>query len=110
MEAVHTLIKLSKKFKAKYLSLIRRLGKNRTIIAIARLLSETIYTMLKNNKEFIDVEFESLKLKSMENAFDNNYFERQEGLKERKLNNLKRVAESNGSTKNLIYRGGINKG
>ncbi len=66
--------------------------------------------MLKNSKEFIDVEFESLKLKSMENAFDNNYFEMHEGLKNRKLNNLKRVARSNGSTKKLKYMGGINKG
>ena len=38
----------------KYLSLVRRLGKNRAIVAIARTLIEIIYTMLSRGTEFID--------------------------------------------------------
>ena len=36
--AAHSVIKYSKKMKAKYLKLVRRLGKNRAIVAIARIL------------------------------------------------------------------------
>jgi hypothetical protein len=52
--ASHTAIKKSKKLRAKYLSIVRRVGRNRAIVAIARILAELIYTMLKNNKEFLD--------------------------------------------------------
>ena len=52
--ASHTAIKKSKKLRAKYLSIVRRVGKNRAIVAIARILAELIFTMLKNNKEFLD--------------------------------------------------------
>ena len=52
--ASHTAIKKSKKLRAKYLSLVRRVGRNRAIVAIARILAELIFTMLKNNTEFID--------------------------------------------------------
>ena len=38
----------------KYLSPVRRLGKNRAIVAIARILLETIYTMLKKGEHFVD--------------------------------------------------------
>ena len=65
--ASHTAIKKSKKLRAKYLSIVRRVGKNRTIVAIARMLAELIFTMLKNNTEFID-KIDSLterKIKSM---------------------------------------------
>ena len=65
--ASHTTIKKSKKLRAKYLSIVRRVGRNRAIVAIARILTELIYTMLKNNTEFID-EIDSLterKMKSM---------------------------------------------
>ena len=44
------------KFKSKYLSIVRRLGKKRSIIAIARILAETIYSMLKNDVKFVDQE------------------------------------------------------
>ena len=54
VETVHSLIKYTKKFKSKYLSIVRRLGKKRSIIAIARILAETIYSMLKNNVKYID--------------------------------------------------------
>ena len=65
--ASHTAIKKSKKLRAKYLSIVRRVGKNRAIVAIARILAELIFTMLKNNKEFLD-KIDSLtarKMKSM---------------------------------------------
>jgi transposase len=52
--AAHTVIKYSKKMKNKYLSLVRRIGKNRAIVAIARILAETIFTMLKKNVDFED--------------------------------------------------------
>ena len=42
VETVHSLIKFTKKFKSKYLSIVRRLGKKRSIVAIARILAETI--------------------------------------------------------------------
>jgi len=47
-------IKYSKKMKNKYLSLVKRIGKNRAIVAIARILAETIFTMLKKNVDFED--------------------------------------------------------
>ena len=65
--ASHTAIKKSKKLRAKYLNIVRRVGRNRAIVAIARILSELIYTMLKNNTEFVD-KIDSLterKIKSM---------------------------------------------
>jgi hypothetical protein len=40
--------------KNKYLSLVRRIGRNRAIVAIARILAETIFTMLKKNVDFED--------------------------------------------------------
>ena len=46
VETVHSLIKFTKKFRFKYLSIVRRLGKKRSIVAIARILAETIYAML----------------------------------------------------------------
>ena len=56
VETVHSLIKYTKKFKSKYLSMVRRLGKKRSIIDIARILAETIYSMLKNNVRYIEKE------------------------------------------------------
>ena len=52
VETAHSLIKFTKKFKSKYLSIVRRLGRNRSIIAIARILAETIYSMLKSNVRY----------------------------------------------------------
>ena len=54
VNAAHSVIKYSERMKSKYLSLVKRLGKNRAIVAIARILIETIYTMLTNDTEFID--------------------------------------------------------
>ncbi len=46
---------------------MRRVGKSRAIVAIARILAELIFTMLKNNTEFIDnIDFlTGRKMKSM---------------------------------------------
>ena len=54
VNAAHTSIKYSLKMKKKYLSIVRRLGKNRSIVAIARILLEIIYKMLSSGHEFID--------------------------------------------------------
>ena len=54
VNAAHTVIKYSKRMKMKYLSIVRRIGKNRAIVAIARILVETIYVMLSKGVEFND--------------------------------------------------------
>lgn len=48
-ETVYSLIKYIKKFKSKYLRTVRRLGKKRSIIAIARILKHILagYTILR---------------------------------------------------------------
>ena len=52
--AAHTAIRRSNRFRAKYQGIVRRVGRNRAIVAIARILAETIYSMLKEGMEFID--------------------------------------------------------
>jgi len=54
VNASHIAIKKSKKLRSKYLSIVRRVGRNRAIVAVARILAEIIFTMLKNNSEFMD--------------------------------------------------------
>ena len=54
VNAAHIVVKYSDRMRRKYLSLVRRLGKNRAIVAIARILLETIYTMLKKGEHFVD--------------------------------------------------------
>ena len=54
VNAAHSVIKYSDRMNRKYLSLVRRLGKNRAIVAIVSILIETIYTMLSRGTEFID--------------------------------------------------------
>ena len=51
--ASHTTVKRSKRPRSKYLSIVRRVGRNRAIVAIARILAEIVYIMLKNGVEFI---------------------------------------------------------
>ena len=85
VETVHSLIRFTRKFKSKYLSIVsivRRLGKKRSIIAIARILAETIYAMLKNNVRFVDKE-----RKEMVNP-DELYFKRLEELSLKKISNM----------------------
>lgn len=45
--ASHTAIKRSRRLRGKYLSRIRRVGRNKPIVAIARIPAELIYTVLK---------------------------------------------------------------
>ena len=54
VNAAHSVVKYSDRMRRKYLSLVRRLGRNRAIVAIARILIETIYTMLKKGEHFVD--------------------------------------------------------
>lgn len=54
VNAAHHVIKYSKRMRSKYLSLVRRLGKNRAIVAIARHLLEAIYAMLSKQVEYED--------------------------------------------------------
>ena len=50
----HIAVKKSKKLRSKYLSIDRRVGRNRAIVAVAMMFEEIIFTMLKNNSEFMD--------------------------------------------------------
>ncbi len=52
--AAHSLIRYSRKMRMKYPSIVHRLGKNRAIVAIARILVECIYIMLSRGVEFHD--------------------------------------------------------
>ncbi|MDA8055969.1 MAG: hypothetical protein M0Z77_10055 [Thermoplasmatales archaeon] len=45
--AAHSVIKYSQKLKKKYLSIVKRRGKDRAIVVIVRLLIEIIYAYLK---------------------------------------------------------------
>ena len=68
VNCAHTVVKYSVRFKKKYNSIVRRLGKSRAIVAIARILAETIYTMLSRHSRFVD-EIDSLtekKIRAME--------------------------------------------
>ena len=101
VKTVHSLIKFTKKFKSKYLSIVRRLGKKRSIIAIARILAETIYAMLKNNLRYIEKE----RMETINH--DELYFNRLEELSLKKINNMNKLAKNlqvYGDSANLIYR------
>ena len=65
VNAVHMVIKYSKRMKIKYMRLVRRLGKNRSIVAIARVLAEAIWTMLSRGVAFYD-EIDHLTERKME--------------------------------------------
>lgn len=54
VNAAHMVIKYSKRMKIRYLKLVKRLGKSRAIVAIARALAETIWTMLSRRIAFYD--------------------------------------------------------
>lgn len=69
----HIVVKYSVRFKKKYNSIVRRVGKSRAIVAIARILTETIYTMLSKRIGFVD-EIDSLterKIRAMEERAKN---------------------------------------
>ena len=100
VETVHSLIKYTKRFKSKYLSIVRRLGKKRSIIAVARILAETFDAMLKNNVRFVDRE-----RREIVNP-DELYFEKLEKLSMKKIMNRERInnPKVNNDSANLIYR------
>jgi hypothetical protein len=52
VNAAHMVIKYSKRMKIKYLKTVRGLGKSRAIVAIARILAETTWTMLSRRIAF----------------------------------------------------------
>ena len=87
VETAHSLIRFTKKFKSKYLGIVRRLGKKRSIIAIARILAETIYSMLKNNVRYIEKEREGTVNP------DELYFKRLEELSLKKINKMNNLAK-----------------
>ncbi len=53
--AAHSMIEYSKRMRSKYLSLVKRLGKNRAIFAITRILLESIFIKLSRKKEFDNI-------------------------------------------------------
>jgi len=68
VNSVHTLIKLSPTFKNSYRKLKKRIGKNRSIIAMARKLAVIIFNMLAKKKEFVEEHmFKTLKEKKIKN-------------------------------------------
>jgi hypothetical protein len=87
VNSVHTLIKLSPTFKTIYRKLKKRIGRNRSIIAVARKLAVVIYNMLEKKKEFVE-----------EHAFKT--------LKERKLKNMEsRSKRSHGFSRDEMVTG-----
>ena len=52
--AAHSVIKYSRRMRQKYMHIVRRTGMKMAIIAVARILAETVYTMLSRNVEFMD--------------------------------------------------------
>ena len=54
INAARIVIKNSKRLRSKYLSIVRRIGKKRAIVTIARILIEMIYTMLKKLDEVMN--------------------------------------------------------
>ena len=52
--AAHSVIKYSRRMRQKYMHIVRRTGMKMAIIAVVRILAETVYTMLSRNVEFMD--------------------------------------------------------
>ncbi|MCL4345161.1 MAG: IS110 family transposase [Candidatus Thermoplasmatota archaeon] len=68
VNSVHTLIKLSPTFKRVYRKMKKRIGRNRSIIAVARKLAIVIYNMLEKKKGFVEEHaFKTLKEKKLKN-------------------------------------------
>ena len=88
VETAHSLIKFTKKFRSKYMGIVRTLGKKRSIIAIARILAETIYAMLKNNVRYIEKE-----RKEAVNP-DELHFKKLEELSLKKIKNMNKLAKN----------------
>jgi len=68
VNSVHTLIKFSPTFKTIYRKLKKRIGRNRSIIAVARKLAVVIFNMLEKKKEFVEEHaFKAMKEKKLKN-------------------------------------------
>ena len=66
VNSVHTLIKLSPTFRRLYKKMKKRIGRNRSVVAIARKLAVTIYNMLAKKEEFVENHmFEALKKRKL---------------------------------------------
>ncbi len=97
VESAHIAIKYTKKFKIKYNKIVKRLGKKRSIVAVARMLIETIYAMLKEGKEFIDIEKDedSKAVKAGNDKIGFNdikmalYYQRLSQMRDRKISKMK---------------------
>ena len=63
--ANHVHYRYSRRMRIRYLSPVRRLGKSRAVVAIARNLAETIWTMLSRGIAFLD-EIDSLTERKIE--------------------------------------------
>ena len=50
VESAQIAIKYTRKFRVKYNKIVKRLGRKRSIVAVARMIIETVYEMLKNGK------------------------------------------------------------
>lgn len=84
VNAVHTLIRLSPTFRKIYRKLKKRIGRNRSIIAVARKLAVTIFNMLAKNQHFVEEHaFKPLlekKLKNMESKGEKAHEFKQEDM------------------------------
>ena len=89
VNCAHKVVKYSVRFKNKYNSIVSRLGKNRTLIEILRILAETIYTMHSRRVRFMD-EIDS--------------------LTEKKIRAMGERAESQRMSKDIESRGKILRG
>ena len=68
VNTVHTLVKVSPTFMGIFRKLKKRIGRNRSIIAVARKLAVIIYKMLEKKKEFVEEHaFKTLKEKKLKN-------------------------------------------
>ena len=65
VNAAHMVIRYSRRMRIRYLSPVRRLGNSRAVVAIARNLAETIWTMLSRGIAFLD-EIDSLTERKIE--------------------------------------------
>ena len=68
VNTVHTLVKVSPTFMGIFRKLKKRIGRNRSIIAVARKLAVIIYKMLEKKKEFVEEHaFKTMKEKKLKN-------------------------------------------
>ena len=68
VNTVHTLVKVSPTFMRIFRKLKKRIGRNRSIIAVARKLAVIIYKMLEKKKEFVEEHaFKTMKEKKLKN-------------------------------------------